>query len=470
MRKFYSSKYYRHSPIPLQNIFLTIKGLAYYFARNGLGAGALNKSLHAAEFMDEEQLRELQFRNLSDLITHAWRHVPYYRNKFAEIGFVPGDLKSLDDLSLLPLIDKEVVRAHYPDFFAENYQGRLLASGSTSGTTGSLLRLKMDSRLIHLERAFALRQFRWAGFPERGGRVAVLRGDMVVPPAQDTPPFWRYDGWNREMWFSSYHISEESTPHYLARLERFDPHIIFAFPSALSALSAFAREIGCRPRFLSLKGIVTSSETFFDFDRAKVSGIFGARLHDWYGQFERVIFIGTCEEGSYHVFPDYGATEFLPAGSDENGAVQYELVGTGFLNRVMPLIRYRTGDTVTVPEKPALCGCGRHFPRVNAISGRILDSIVTPDGRRLSTMPGMLKDITGIRAIQFIQDSVAAVTVLVVPGPDFNETEEAKLDANFRQHIRARMDLVIKKVPRIPPGTNGKIKLIVSNLANVDRN
>ncbi len=176
------------------------------------------------------------------LVRHAHRNVPYYQKKFAEIGFDPGDLKSLDDLSLLPIINKEIVRDNCNDFFAANYRGRTLITGATSGTTGASLKLKMDNRLIHLESAFALRQFRWAGFPQRGGRCALLRGDMIVPAEQNSPPFWRYDAWDRETWFSSYHISEASAPHYLTELERFDPHLIYAYPSAVFFLSQFAAE------------------------------------------------------------------------------------------------------------------------------------------------------------------------------------------------------------------------------------
>ncbi len=464
MSKVFSSTYYKRLPIALQNAFLTIKGFGYALARNGLHPGALNRTILAAEAMNEEQLRELQYRKVAALIAHAHRHVPYYKKKFAEIGFHPGDLKSLDDLSLLPLIDKETVRRNFRDFFASNYRGRTLVTGSTSGTTGASLKLKMDIQLIHLEHAFAQRQFRWAGLPARDGRCALLRGDMIVPAEQTAPPFWRYDAWEREMWFSSYHISEASAPSYLAELERFDPHVIYAFPSAIFSLSQYAAAAGRRIALPSLKGIVTSSETFFDFEREKVATAFGAGIFDWYGQFERVIFIGTCEEGRYHLFPDYGIAEFLPAGVDENGIRHHEVVGTGFLNRVMPLIRYRTGDTVDLPGSPSPCGCGRHFPQVRSIVGRIEDAIVTPDGRRLNTLPGVFKSLSGIQIAQVIQDSIDAVTVLVVPDPEFNDAEESKLIAMLREQTRRAMRIEVKKVSGIAPGKNGKFRMVVSNL------
>jgi phenylacetate-CoA ligase len=322
----------------------------------------------------------------------------------------------------------------------------------------------MDGNLIHLERAFASRQYRWAGLPARGGRIALLRGDMIVPAAQSTPPFWRYDAWNREMWFSSYHISEATAPHYLDGLETFDPHLIFAYPSAIFSLSQFATAADRTPVLPSLQGIVTSSETFFPFEREKVSEVFSAKIFDWYGQFERVIFIGTCEDGRYHLFPDYGIAEFLPVAAGDNGALHHEIVGTGFLNQVMPLIRYRTGDTVELPDRGTPCACGRHFPQVQSIIGRIDDEIRTPDGRRLSVIVMVFKSVAGIRLGQIIQESIDRLTVKVVPGPEFDDTQKEKLIAGIRERTGDGMKIEVQKVSKIEPGSNGKIKTVLSLL------
>ncbi len=464
MRKFYSSERYKRLPVALQNAFVTLKGAAYSFIRKGFDSHALNAMLLSAESLDQEQIRAMQYRKVVSLLDHAFRNVPYYRSKFAEIGFNPGDFKSLDDLSLLPLITKEIVRDNAGDFIAENYRRKNLVSGATSGTTGVSLTLKMDSRLIHLEHAFARRQFRWAGLPEHGSRCALLRGDMIVPAEQNTPPFWRYDAWGREMWFSAYHVSELSAPYYISELERFDPHIIFAYPSAAYSLSQFAAEAGRKPEIRSLRGIVTSSETFLDFERRKVAEVFGSKIFDWYGSFERVIFIGTCEDGRYHLFPDYGFTEFLPSDVDEDGVEYHEMVGTGFLNRVMPLIRYRTGDTVTLPNGNTACGCGRHFRQVSSIIGRSDDAIVTPDGRRLSTLAHVFKSTPGIRRAQIVQDTIDTLTVRIVRGPGYNEAGEANLIAHILERTGSGMRIEVIQEPVIAPGKNGKIKMVVSNL------
>jgi len=204
----------------------------------------------------------------------------------------------------------------------------------------------MNRKLIQTEHAFVWRQYRWAGCPP-GGRIALFRGDMIVPIDQKKPPFWRYDAASRELWLSSLHLSKDTALYYLQQLQEFNPHLIYAYPSAITILARYAELLAALPVIPSLKGIVTSSETLYDHDRAVIKRVFNVQIHDWYGAFERVIFIGTCEMGSYHVYSDYGLTEFISVEGEKEQNV-CELVSTGFINPVMPLIRYRTGDLVSL--------------------------------------------------------------------------------------------------------------------------
>ena len=463
MLKVYSSPIYRNLPPQLQDVFVTAKGMCYAWMRNGFYPGKLRRILLANEKLSDEQLRDLQFRELRSLIEHADRNVPYYRRVFKEAGFRPGDLKSIADLTRLPTIDKRTVQEHHGEFLAGNYRRKLLISGKTGGTTGSSLKLKMDTRLIHLEKAFIMRQYRWAGFPRKMGRCACLRGDVIVPAEVKKPPYWRYDAWNREMWYSSFHLAEETAAHYIEGLEKFDPHSIFAFPSAIFALSRLILEIGIKPRLFSLKGIITSSEFFPEYQKEIVRKAFGSGVFDYYGQFERVTFIGTCEYGNYHIFPDYGITELLPAGSDGEDTA-FQLVGTGFLNRAMPLIRYLTGDTIVPDESTSTCGCGRHFQRIKSIHGRMDDLLLTPDGRRVILVHAF-KNARGIRCAQILQEVIDKITVKVVREPGYTDADDAGIIKSISERVGSGVQIDIRQVNQIPLEKNGKFKMVISKLA-----
>ncbi len=89
-----------------------------------------------------------------------------------------------------------------------------------------------------------------------------------------------------------------------------------------------------------------------------------------------MVAIGQCEHGRYHLLSDYSHVELLAAGDG-----RYELVGTNFNNQYFPLIRYKTGDHVHLSENEA-CPCGRVFPMIERIEGRIGDYLVGEDGQK----------------------------------------------------------------------------------------
>jgi phenylacetate-CoA ligase len=209
----------------------------------------------------------------------------------------------------------------------------------------------------------------------------------------------------------------------------------------------------------SLRGIVTSSETLADDRRREIEDAFGCKVFDWYGQFERVAAIGTCEHGRYHLLSDYSYVEMLPAGDG-----LFELAGTGFNNISMPLIRYRCGDYVVPAPAEERCACGRAFPLIEHIIGRIDDPIKLPDGRSIGRLDHIFKGVEGILEAQIRQDSPDAVTLLIVPSPTFNNSNRDTLESNTRERLGEEINFEIRLVDAIARTKNGKFKGVVCNV------
>jgi phenylacetate-CoA ligase len=460
MRQIYSLRIYRKSPVTVQHVFVTAKGITYNAIRRGKKFNLLQRRLIRNEKLNPEEIESLQTTKLKHVITQAYQNVPYYQKLFDQIGFKPSHLKSKADLNELPLLDKQTLRERKDDFVASNCNRKLLFKGSTSGSTGSPLSLYINRELIETEHAFIWRQYRWAG-SQLYGKIASFRGDMIVPTEQTVAPYWRYDAFSKELWFSSYHLSERTARHYLDQLQRYGPQLIYAYPSSIYLLAQYADQLDFKVSIPSLNGIVTSSETLLEHQKRIIQKVFGTRVFDWYGQFERVIFIGTCEFGSYHIFPDYGITEFRPA-YENNGQTFYELVGSGFINSIMPLIRYRTGDLVTLKE--SLCECGRMFPRIDSIVGRLDDMVMTPEGKVVGRLDHIFKGLEHICLSQIIQESIDQITILVVPEPGYSLLDERKIIENSIERLGKKMNIKIHLVNDIPRLPNGKFKAVVSKI------
>jgi phenylacetate-CoA ligase len=130
----------------------------------------------------------------------------------------------------------------------------------------------------------------------------------------------------------------------------------------------------------------------------------------------------------------------------------------------MPLIRYRLGDrTVRGPESG--CECGRNFPILEQIVGRMDDALVTPDGRLLGRLDPVFKGIKGICETQIIQTDVRTLEFHIVKGPGFREEDMRDLAYEIRKRTGGGMEIKIMFVESIPRHWNGKFQSVVSRIA-----
>jgi phenylacetate-CoA ligase len=286
-----------------------------------------------------------------------------------------------------------------------------------------------------------------------------MRSDMIVPTAQRRPPYWRVNRAENMLMLSSFHLSESAALAYLDSLAKFDPVVIQAYPSSIGFLATWMLSAGFRYRGSSLRGIVTSSETLSDAQRREIEGAFGCRVFDWYGLNERVAAIGTCERGRYHLMADYSYVEFLPA---DDGT--FELVGTGFNNAAMPLIRYRTGDFVRMASARQRCACGRSFPVIEQIMGRVDEAVRLPDGRFIGRLTHVFEGLDGILEAQIRQDRLDELMILIVPCAGFGERTKEKLLGKLRFRLGEDVAFQIRLVDAIPRSANGKFKGVVCNV------
>ena len=228
--------------------------------------------------------------------------------------------------------------------------------------------------------------------------------------------------------------------------------MIEGWPSSLTLLAALLRDAG---EIMPMRGIITSSEVMTEAQRALMQDVFRGPVIDHYAQTERVCMAGNCEVGSYHVFPDYGLVELIPV-ADHPGSV--EVVGTPLHNWGFPLFRYRTGDHVRVDAATA-CPCGRPFPVLGSIDGRIEETFTAADGRPIPLPHCLIKNLTGMRETQVVQHGPGDFEIRMVPGVGFDRRAVEELARqNVDQLVGPGQQLSFQIVDRIPRTAAGKLK------------
>lgn len=453
----FASSIYRYSPIWAQEALVSLRAWSRAHLREGRMFESLRVEAEASQWSDREAMARYRVAMLFRVVEHAAAHCAFYKQRFDAAGFRPRDVREESDLARLQLLDKSTVQEAGRSVLSKVAR-RPLFEGGTSGTTGAPLRLFQDLHAINRENAFLSRQLAWAGLTPKARR-AWIRGDMVAPMSQIKPPFWRHNRAENMLMLSSYHLSEPNALPFLEALSAFDPAVIQAYPSSIGFLANWLEAAGRWYGGSALNGIVTSSESLPEGQRAVIERRFGCRVFDWYGQFERVAAIGTCEEGSYHALSDYSLIEFLPV----DGGL-HEVVGTGFNNLAMPLIRYRTGDFVELAEAGESCRCGRSFPIVHRIYGRTDDVVKLRDGRHIGRLDHIFKGADGVIEAQIRQDTIDRIDILVVPGAGYGVKVEHVLMKNARERLGNSISIAISAVGNIPRTKNGKFRGVICNV------
>ena len=164
-------------------------------------------------------------------------------------------------------------------------------------------------------------------------------------------------------------------------------------------------------------------------------------------------FCNVLNEGRYAENLEYGYTE----------VVDGEVIGTGFLNDVMPLIRYTPGDKAIVDDSDDKF---LSLPiTVKDFIGRSTDMIQTKDGRKLAGVNfyTMMYKIPGVKMFQIIQKSLNDIEVQFIPSDKYTKSTESQIFDGMTDRVGS-CNLIIKPVKELKRAQSGKFKTIKSEL------
>jgi phenylacetate-CoA ligase len=207
-----------------------------------------------------------------------------------------------------------------------------------------------------------------------------------------------------------------------------------------------------------------------DENRRLIESTFGVPVTMHYGSRELGMIAAECSQHQgLHFHPWSSYIEFDPIGDTPDGPA-YRLLITDLLNYGQPFIRYDTGDCVTLGSQQ--CACGRPFPLVSKILGRVCEGIVLADGGIIpgitlgTQMAQMGHTFRSIAQVQFVQKSLQHIHLrYAVKGNEKSQQSELSsictaIDALMNQP----MNWSLEQVADIPRERSGKIRLCISEL------
>lgn len=400
----------------------------------------------------------------------VYEKTEYYRRAFDDAGVHPDSLRALDSIVNLPTVDRSTVSEHGRQMLSVPPDHCLVDYCSTGATSATPLSFYINADRSPIEYGYLVVSWERAGY-RLGMPMAVLRGRIVPPDRQGLRH--EYDPILRHHYYSAFHLSDENMARYLEHMATVGPCFLHVYPSSVAALARFCQRAGVRPPG-NIRGIIAESEIVYPEQRKKVEEVFGCRYFSCYGHSEKLVLAAECEYSTdYHVWSTYGYFELLDeAGSPVTTPGQRgEIVGTGFINTVMPFIRYRTGDYATYVGDRCEA-CGREHPIIRDIRGhRTQEVLIASDGSEIPWVALNMHDDTflHVRQFQFLQEAPGVAVLRVVPADGFSKKDAERIRRNLGYKLDGQLSFTVELVNAIPLSPRGKAIYVDQRIPNEKR-
>jgi phenylacetate-CoA ligase len=328
-----------------------------------------------AECMDRGHLAQLQLERLQATLHRVYKNVKFYKKRFDDLGFLPEDCQSLEDLSRLPFTTRHDLAASYPyEMFAVPLR-EVVRIHSSTGSPGNPIVMGYTCRDLR----------HWAKLAARILTAAGVDQDDVVQVTLSygllTSAFGIHYG-TELMGASVIPTGPGSTARQIQIMRDYRTTVLVSTPSYALVIADRLGEMGVDAKQLHLKVGLFAGEPWTEAMRRDIEDRLFLTAIDHYALSEAMGpgIAGECDRragmhvSEDHFFPEVinpATGEPLPAG--ELG----ELVLTALTREAVPLVRFRTGDLTRLDYAP--CPCGRTLARMSRIAGRC-DEVVIVKG------------------------------------------------------------------------------------------
>ncbi|MCP5058706.1 MAG: hypothetical protein GY937_18550 [bacterium] len=453
----------RYTPVSFQNLALSARGYQINRFRYTAHFERRLAELEATANAPIEALHQIQRDRLVERVEWARKNTRVFSNLPPPSTRADPVEAIRETLASIESPQKSQYAERLDDFIGSDLDRSSLIKSNTSGTTGTSLTLWHTPEALAEEYAIAWRMYRSRNVGLKDPRL-TFGGNLVIPYEVDSPPFWRFNRYGRQILFSAYHMKPENLGIYVTAIHEMPARWAQGYPSVLFLMARALLDAGRPLPRGRLAGVFTSSERLLASHREIIEAGFNAPVVDRYGTSEFAVSITSCELNRMHVDMEFCIVEVEPIEEDEE-SVRGSLLVTGLSPDALPFFRYRIGDIGTLSKNP--CPCGRPGDVFLGIEGRDDDFVMTPDGRLVGRLDHIFKGQDQVSEAQILQSTKDAITVLLVPRHGYGEDAERGLLAEIHARLGSEIDVRIETTDRIPRDANGKFRAVKSALGHL---
>jgi len=422
------------------------------------------------ETTPRKKIQELQLKRLKETVNRVYENVPFYKKKFKELKITPDDIKTLNDITKLPLTTKDDLRVNAPFGMMATSLDNCIELHASSGTTGTPVTVAYTPHDMDV----------WS---EVMARCLTMSGLTKKDVFQNPIPYGTFTG-AFGFHYGAQKVGAMVIPSGKGQSERqlklmdyYKTTFVSGVASYILRLSQVAKEIGIDPKTdLKVRNGLFGAEMFTKGLKKRIQDTWDMDVHDIYGLTEMCgpgVSTDCNEYDGLHLWEDHFLLEILdpitlePVEPEEEG----EIVLTTLTKEGMPLLRYRTRDIAKIYDQE-VCECGRTHVKHTPIKGRSDDMVII---RGTNIYPGqiesaIMKDTRVGNNWRMLlttdQEGMDQLTVELESKHRLSQVEQEKLEKKLIDEIK-QVIVFTPKVSVLPP--NGieqkglKAKRVIDN-------
>jgi phenylacetate-CoA ligase len=422
---------------------------------------------------------------MTKLIRYAYKWIPYYSTKFKEIGLIPDDIKTLEDIKLIPVLSREELIENQKNLIDLRLQSSVsiadqsnrasgipmpfarfrrhkLIKNTSSGSTGTPVVFYEDGSKTALNWAYELLVKDWFGFKPGVKEARLVRLSTEYLPNSKILQMRRYL-WH-QLVLPGMNLQEKDYELSCQRIIQFKPKILWGITSALVGLADYISKNRNVLSFYRPELIMTWAAPLYDFENELIKRIFNCPVTNVYSTREVGHIAAICSFNSFHVFQENLLVEVddNPNGwSIDSG----EIIVTTLEVSPMPFIRYRMGDIGELSQ--TTCACGRNSQILKNVLGRTGEIFITKDGRMIA--PNfwgrifMSEEFFGrVKRIQIVYTKTKNIKIKISRDIGYDIETENFLKNICASNFSADTKITLEYVPQIKPLASGKYAMIIN--------
>jgi phenylacetate-CoA ligase len=414
------------------------------------------KSLSRIDWISKQKTR------IQEFLTNIFKDVPFYNKIFKKYNFNPLDKDLLLNFQKVPILTKSIIRENFNDLISTSIDKSELIKNSTGGSTGVPLSFFQNKNYLTIAQAIDYYVRDWWGILPYAKTAIIWGADREFKELSFKEKL--YEKRSRITALNAFQMNDEDLHLFCKKLSTKNYEYLVGYSSALAALAAFIKNNNYSN--FKFKGIRSSAEMLWPFQRELIENTFDTPVFDFYGSREINNLAAECpEEGNLHLISTWRYVEIVDDAGKKipDGELGYITV-TDLSNNAMPFVRYRNEDMGILSQEK--CKCGRPSSFLKKLVGRSSDLIKAPNGDIIhgEFFTHLFYNIKGIKQFQVHQKELNKIAINYVSDLTLGPEVMDKMKINIYKKMGDKVNVIFTRLNSINIPKSGKHRFTISDV------